>query len=233
MDEVRNPSQTAWTCKYHAVFTLDWRRGTRYAQLRRHLGKGFPSQRSRESTIAEGQPMPDQVHMMIAIPPKDAVSQVTGLIKGKSASRLAQIYGECNRNLVGWYPWARGTPSRRSAATRRSSARTFASRRKRTNGWSSEGFGGKAPPQVDAINVGSRQRPRLPLRSALEVKSPASPGVTYPNSYKQLPRSVSQGPKRFTRLRYSVGVIPTCSRKKREKWPGAEKPRVCEMSATG
>jgi putative transposase len=32
--------------------------------------------------------------MMIAIPPKSAVSQVIGFIKGKSANHLARVYGE-------------------------------------------------------------------------------------------------------------------------------------------
>jgi len=35
--------------------------------------------------------MPDQVHMMIAIPPKYAVSQVIGFIKGKRAIPLARV----------------------------------------------------------------------------------------------------------------------------------------------
>ena len=33
--------------------------------------------------------MPDHVHMMISIPPKYAVSQVIGYVKGKSGSDLA------------------------------------------------------------------------------------------------------------------------------------------------
>ncbi len=34
--------------------------------------------------------MPDHVHMLISIPPKYAVSQVVGFIKGKSAIHMAQ-----------------------------------------------------------------------------------------------------------------------------------------------
>lgn len=37
--------------------------------------------------------MPDHVHMMISIPPKYAVSQVIGYIKGKSAIHLARVTG--------------------------------------------------------------------------------------------------------------------------------------------
>jgi REP element-mobilizing transposase RayT len=40
----------------------------------------------KESKIEEGHLMPDHVHMMISIPPKYAVSQVIGFIKGKARS---------------------------------------------------------------------------------------------------------------------------------------------------
>ena len=36
--------------------------------------------------------MPDHVHMMISIPPKYAVSQVVGYIKGKSAIHMARVF---------------------------------------------------------------------------------------------------------------------------------------------
>jgi putative transposase len=45
---------------------------------------------------------------MIAIPPKYAVSQVIGYIKGKSAIHLARVYGERKRNYVGQHFWAGG-----------------------------------------------------------------------------------------------------------------------------
>ena len=62
----------------------------------------------KESAIEEGHLRPDHVHMMIAIPPKYAVSQVIGDIKGKSAIHLARVYGERKRNFVGQHFWARG-----------------------------------------------------------------------------------------------------------------------------
>ena len=52
--------------------------------------------------------MSDRVHMMLAIPPKYAVSQVIGYIKGKRAIHLARVYGERKRNFVGQHFWARG-----------------------------------------------------------------------------------------------------------------------------
>ncbi len=52
--------------------------------------------------------MADHVHMMISIPPKYAVSQVIGYIKGKSAIHMARVYGERKRNFTGQHFWARG-----------------------------------------------------------------------------------------------------------------------------
>ena len=49
--------------------------------------------------------MPDHVPMLISIPPKYAVSQVIGYIKGKSAIYLARVYGERKRNFVGQHFW--------------------------------------------------------------------------------------------------------------------------------
>ena len=80
-----------------------------YAELRRHLGEVFRKlAEQKESRIEEGHLMLDHVHMMISIPPKYAVSQVIGFIKGKSAIHLARVYGEKKRNFVGQHFWARG-----------------------------------------------------------------------------------------------------------------------------
>ncbi len=50
--------------------------------MRKHLGEVFRKLAAqKESRIEEGHLLPDHVHMMIAIPPKYAVSQVVGFIK--------------------------------------------------------------------------------------------------------------------------------------------------------
>ena len=52
--------------------------------------------------------MSDHVHRMISIPPKYAVAQVIGFIKGKSAIHIARRYAERKRSFVGQNFWARG-----------------------------------------------------------------------------------------------------------------------------
>ena len=109
MDEFESLNHTKRQCKYHVVFIPECRRKTLYVQLRRYLGEVFRKlAEQKESRIEEGHLMPDHVHMMISIPPKYAVSQVVGFIKGKSAIHLARVYGENRRNFVGHSFCARG-----------------------------------------------------------------------------------------------------------------------------
>ncbi|WP_445369014.1 IS200/IS605 family transposase [Methylomonas sp. BW4-1] len=108
MDENESLIHSKWVSKYHVVFIPKCRRRTLYSVLRKHLGEVFRRLASqKESRILEGHWMPDHVHMLISIPPKYAVSQVIGYIKGKSAIHLARIYGEKKRNFVGQHFWAR------------------------------------------------------------------------------------------------------------------------------
>ena len=109
MDEAQSLNHSKWECKYHVVFIPKCRRRTLYEQLRRHLGEVFRTlAQQKECRIEEGHLMLDHVHMLISIPPKYAVSQVIGYIKGKSAIHLARTYGEQRRNFAGQSFWARG-----------------------------------------------------------------------------------------------------------------------------
>ena len=109
MDEYESLSHTKWECKYHVVFIPKCRRKALFGHIREHLGDVFRKLAAqKESRIEEGHLQPDHVHMLISIPPKYAVSQVVGFIKGKSAIHIARVYGERKRNFVGQSFWARG-----------------------------------------------------------------------------------------------------------------------------
>jgi putative transposase len=102
MDEYESLSHSKWECKYHVVFIPKCRRKRLYGELRRHLGEVFRKlAQQKESRIEEGHLMPDHVHMMISIPPKYAVSQVVGFIKGKSAIHLARVYQKAQPATAG------------------------------------------------------------------------------------------------------------------------------------
>ena len=109
MDEPKTLNHSKWECKYHVVFIPKYRRKALYAGLRPHLGSVFHElARRKECKIEEGHIMLDHVHMMISIPPKYAVAQVVGYIKGKSAIHIARTYHNRKRNFVGQHFWARG-----------------------------------------------------------------------------------------------------------------------------
>jgi len=109
MDEYQSLSHTKWECKYHVVFIPKYRRKVLYGQLRNHLGEVFRElARQKESRIEEGHLQVDHVHMVLSIPPKYAVAQVVGYLKGKSAIHIARTYGGRERNFVGEHFWARG-----------------------------------------------------------------------------------------------------------------------------
>jgi putative transposase len=62
----------------------------------------------RESKILERHLRGDHIHMLVSIPPKYAVSQVVGYIKGKTAIHIARTYAGHRANFTGQNFWARG-----------------------------------------------------------------------------------------------------------------------------
>ncbi len=109
MQTYESLKHTTWDCKYHVVFIPKCRRKVLYQGLRRELGEVFRGLAEQwECKVVEGHLMPDHVHMLLLIPPKHAVSQVLGFIKGKSAIHIARVYAGRRRNFVGQHFWARG-----------------------------------------------------------------------------------------------------------------------------
>ena len=109
MNNSQSLSHSKWDCKYHIVWIPKYRRKVLYGRLRQHLGEVIRElARQRESQVLEGHVCSDHVHVYIAIPPKYAVAQVVGYIKGKSAIHIARTFGGRSRNFTGEHFWARG-----------------------------------------------------------------------------------------------------------------------------
>ena len=109
MDDDLSLSHTRWNCKYHIVFIPKYRRKTIYGKLRSDIGQIIRQLCEHKGVeIMEAHAMPDHIHMLVRIPPKLAVSNFMGYLKGKSSlmiferhSNLKYKYG--NRNF-----WAKG-----------------------------------------------------------------------------------------------------------------------------
>ena len=86
-------AHTTWICKYHVVWISKYRKKQLFGLIRTELAPVMKElARQKESEILQGALMPDHVHMLIAIPPKYAVSSVIGYIKGKSAIYIARNF---------------------------------------------------------------------------------------------------------------------------------------------
>ena len=100
-------AHTKWMCKYHIVFTPKYRRKVIYNQLKadireilRSLCKGVE--------ILEGELMPDHIHMLVSIPPKYAVSDFMGYLKGKSALMIFDRHANLKYKFGNRYFWSEG-----------------------------------------------------------------------------------------------------------------------------
>jgi putative transposase len=109
MRAYKSLSHTRWDCKYHVVFIPKNRRKVIYGPIRKYLGEIFHELAGHKDVeILEGHLMPDHVHMCLSIPPKYAVSNVMGYLKGKSAIQIAKQFRGRSRNFTGENFWARG-----------------------------------------------------------------------------------------------------------------------------
>ena len=106
MNDFQSLSHTVWDCKYHLVWIPKCRRKVLYGELKKYLGSVFHELAiQKESKVVEGHLMPDHVHMLVSIPPKYAVAQVVGFIKGKSAIHIARTFVGRRKNFTGQNFW--------------------------------------------------------------------------------------------------------------------------------
>ena len=81
-------AHTKWDCKYHLVFAPKYRRQVIYKDIKADVGQILGTLCRRKGIeIIEAQCMPDHIPMLVSIPPKYAVSEVVGYLKGKSSLR--------------------------------------------------------------------------------------------------------------------------------------------------
>ena len=109
MDDARSLCHTRWECKYHVVWIPKCRKKALYGNLRKYLRDVLRElARRRECETHEGHLCPEHVRVFMSIPPKYAVSQVIGFMKGRSAIHIARDYAGRRRNFRGHSFWGRG-----------------------------------------------------------------------------------------------------------------------------
>ena len=111
MDDDLSLSHTRWNCKYHIVFIPKYRRKEIYGKIRTDIGQIIRQLCAyKDVEIIEAHAMPDHIHMLVRIPPKIAVSNFMGYLKGKSSlmiferhANLKYKYGNRKFRAKGFY----------------------------------------------------------------------------------------------------------------------------------
>ena len=106
----RKLSHTIYECKYHLVFCPKYRYRVLTDEVRKYTGEtiGKLVEQKEGLEIIEMNVQPDHVHLIMWIPPKYAVSQVMGYLKGKAAIRIMQKYEQLRKRYWGRHLWSRG-----------------------------------------------------------------------------------------------------------------------------
>jgi putative transposase len=108
--QFRKLAHSLYECKYHIVFCPKYR----YKILREEVAKYISKQIDRLSgqkdgiDVLEVNVQVDHVHMVVTIPPKYAVSQYMGFLKGKLALKLFDRYPKLRKRYWGQHVWSRG-----------------------------------------------------------------------------------------------------------------------------
>ena len=106
----RKLSHSLYECKYHIVFCPKYR----YRIFKDAIGEYAKQQvyqlckQKEQVMVLELNIQPDHVHVVVEIPPKYAVSEFMGYLKGKLALRIFQQYESLAKRYWGRQLWARG-----------------------------------------------------------------------------------------------------------------------------
>ena len=102
-------AHTKYVCKYHTVFTPKYRRKIIYYQLRADIREIIKDLcKWKGVTIIEGHLMSDHVHLLLSIPPKYAVSDIMGYLKGRSSMMIFERHANLKYKFGSKHFWATG-----------------------------------------------------------------------------------------------------------------------------
>ena len=106
----RKLSHTLYECKYHLIFCPKYRyrilKDEIKEAVKREIIKLLGQKEGVE--IIEMNVQPEHIHLVVWIPPKYAVSEVMGYLKGKLAIRMFQRYEKLGKQFWGRHLWSRG-----------------------------------------------------------------------------------------------------------------------------
>ena len=107
MDD-KSLAHSKYNCTYHIVFIPKYRRKVMYGKVRGDIREIIKILcRYKKVEIVEGAVCLDHVHICVSIPPKIAISEFMGYLKGKSALMIFDKHPELGNKFERDF-WARG-----------------------------------------------------------------------------------------------------------------------------
>ena len=102
-------AHTTWNCKYHIVFALKYRRQVIYGKIKADIGQILRKLCEWKGVeIIEAEACPDQIHLLVSIPPKISVSSFMGYLKGKSSLMIFDKHANLKYRYGNREFWCRG-----------------------------------------------------------------------------------------------------------------------------
>ncbi len=110
MSRFKKLSHTIYECKYHVVFCPKYRYRIFTGEIREYVKQQlYVFCRQKELVeVLELNIQQDHIHLVLSIPPKYAVSEIMGYLKGKLSLRLFQRYERAGKRYWGRHLWSRG-----------------------------------------------------------------------------------------------------------------------------
>ena len=109
MSDEKSLSHTRWKCQYHIVIVPKFRRKAIYGKLRKDIGEILRRLCDYKGVeIIEAHACIDHIHMLVSIPPKLAVSDFMGYLKGKSTLMIFERHANLKYKYGNRRFWAKG-----------------------------------------------------------------------------------------------------------------------------
>ena len=110
MSNFKKLSHTIYECKYHIVFCPKYRYRIFDGQIGQYAKQQVYSL-TRQKDLVEVEEInvqPDHIHTILSVPPKYAISDIMGFMKGKISLSLFHRYERLGKRYWGRHLWSRG-----------------------------------------------------------------------------------------------------------------------------
>ena len=110
MSRFKRLAHSVWYCEYHIVFIPKYRYRVLQGKIKEEVDACLREQsRQMSCEVQELNVQVDHVHLIVQIPPKLAVSEYMGRVKGKTALRMFSVFRDLRQKRYwGNHFWSQG-----------------------------------------------------------------------------------------------------------------------------